>query len=70
MGLRNIKQEHKMYPFIVEQIFLQGLSSLDMYTLVCNIWILLVATAFIILAAMGFPVCWQYNKSHEEQNKK
>lgn len=44
------------HPFKVEEVFFQGLSSLCLLALVDDVRILFIATAFIILAAMRFPV--------------
>lgn len=44
------------HPLKVEEVFLEGLSGLCLLALVDDVWVLLVATALIVLTAMGLPV--------------
>jgi hypothetical protein len=47
---------NKTYPFKVEEILLEGLSCLSVDRLVSDVWILLVATAFIIFTTVSLPI--------------
>lgn len=44
------------HPLKVEEVFLEGLSGLCLLALVDDVWVLLIATALIVLTAMGLPV--------------
>lgn len=44
------------HPLKVEQVFFEGLSCLRLLALIHNVWILFVATALVILAAMSLPI--------------
>lgn len=44
------------HPLKVEQVLFQGLSGLSLLALVDYIWIFFVATALVVLAAVGLPV--------------
>lgn len=44
------------HPLKVEQVFLKGLSGLRLLALIHDVWILFVATALVILAAMSLPI--------------
>lgn len=44
------------HPLKVEEVLFQGLSGLSLLALVDYIWIFFVATALVVLAAVGLPV--------------
>lgn len=51
-----IRQTSHTYPFEIEEIFLERLPGLSVDRLVGDVRVLLIATALVVLAAVGLPV--------------
>lgn len=77
-GYSSSGQRDVSYPLKIEQVLLKGLPGLCLLTLVYNIRILFVPTAFVVLAAMSLPVsqthpaevCRKQWKTHCDAQKK
>lgn len=77
-GYSSSGQGDVSYPLKIEQVLLKGLPGLCLLTLVYNIRILFVPTAFVVLAAMSLPVsqthpaevCRKQQKTHCDAQKK
>ena len=77
-GYSSSGQGDVSYPLKIEQVLLKGLPGLCLLTLVYNIRILFVPTAFVVLAAVSLPVsqthpaevCRKQRKNHCDAQKK